>query len=197
METTNTIDSIINQIRAGEKGRNNAVLALYNDAKLRSMVYKFVLKNGGDQADAKSVFNYSLAKFVKAVIQNKDFYIQQELIAYIYGIARYTWYDEIAQKQKTVEMESERIPDFTDNVSSHDRMVLAERKVILHDLLTTMHRNCKEVLLHWAGGYTMEEIAKIVHYKSFHMAKKKKYECMKQLLKYIEDNPEIQEKLTL
>ena len=37
----------------------------------------------------------------------------------------------------------------------------------------------------------MEEIAKMLNYKSFKMAKKKKYECFKQLLKYLDQNPQI------
>ena len=182
-------------IRSGEEGRNEVVLHLYNDQKMRSMVYNFVLKNGGEQDDAKSVFNYSLAKFVKAVIKNKDFNIKQSLYHYIGGIAKYTWYDELAVKNKHHNLTLETVPEFSDEVSSDDRLMLKERNVLLADLLLKMRRNCKEVLMHWANGYSMEEIAEMLNYKSFMMAKKKKYECMKQLLKYIESNPEIKEKL--
>ena len=51
-------------------------------------------------------------------------------------------------------------------------------------------KNCKEVLMLWAYGYKMKEIANIMNYKSDNMAKKKKYKCFKELLEFLEQNPE-------
>ena len=50
--------------------------------------------------------------------------------------------------------------------------------------------NCKQVLMYWAGGYNMSEIAQLVGYKSEGMARKKKCECYKELIVWLEAHPE-------
>ena len=72
---------------------------------------------------------------------------------------------------------------------------LKDEMTLLHSLLETLGKNCKEVLLLWGNGYKMRDIADIIGYKSEEMAKKKKYQCFKTLLIYLEQNPEIKKSL--
>lgn len=188
----NNTQQLFDLIRTSESERDSVLRGLYKDETLRSMIYKFVLSNGGTENDARSVFNYALAKFVKSVIKNHNLEIKDTISKYIYGIARFTWYDELGKKVNYTEFDESFM---TQIVEPPKRLELQERNEMLKNLLDKMMRNCKEVLMFWASGFSMNEIADKMGYKSFKMAKKKKYECMKQLSAYLNDNPEIKARL--
>lgn len=191
-QPNNTIQQVFELIRSDEKSRNNILRDLYNDDKLRSMVYNFIQQKGGSKEDARSVFNFSLAKFVKSVLSKKDLKINSSINQYIYGIARFTWYDEINQKPEYKEFDESYM---TEIVKTPNRLELEEQKILLKGLMDQLMKNCKEVLMYWANDFSMKEIAEKLGYKSFKMAKKKKYECLKQLTSYLNDHPELKEKL--
>jgi len=59
----------------------------------------------------------------------------------------------------------------------------------LHYLLEEIGEPCRTLLLKWgAGGYSMKEIAEISGLESADQAKKKKYYCLKKLMKKISHN---------
>ena len=76
-------------------------------------------------------------------------------------------------------------------VTPEDLVIDFSQKKLIENLLSYLGRNCKEVLMYWANGYKMKEIAKLVGYKSEGMAKKKKHLCMDKLQKHIANNPSI------
>jgi len=81
--------------------------------------------------------------------------------------------------------------DLADDYTPETLLIDHSKKEIITTLLERLGRNCKEVLLHWANGYKMAEIADIMKYKSEGMVRKKKYQCFKELLSIIETNPQI------
>lgn len=183
---------MLQQIRSGKDGRDAVIKMLYQDSKLKNMIYGLILKSGGEQSDAQSVFNQTLIQFIKTVIRKPDLQITSTLNSYIAGIARYCWYEDLGKRKKPPII---RPQNEEDTITPEKMVIDLEKKNLLQELLSKMKRNCKEVLMHWANGFTMNEIADMMDYKSFKMAKKKKYECMKQLLAYLEQKPELKEAL--
>ena len=185
---------VYKKIRSGKKSRDKIISQFYHDTSLKNAIFKFVLQSGGTKEDANSIFNVSLVKFIKTVMKNEYLEIKGSLNGYILGIAKFSWYDEFSKKNKNkvVDWEHENVEL---SPSPENLIINLEKKELLHDLLDRMHKNCKEVLLHWANGFTMKKIASILNYKSFKMAKKKKHQCLKQLIEYVSNNPEIKEAL--
>ncbi|GLR16578.1 RNA polymerase sigma factor [Portibacter lacus] len=188
----NEIQELLEQIRSGKDGRDKVVASLYHDQKLRNVISGYIKNRGGDETDVKSVFNLSLVQFVKTVVKNPNLEIKTSIYQFVFGIARHRWIDELESRsnKKTSELK-EYHKEIKDDQKADDLIINFENKALLNDLLEKLRRNCKQVLMYWANGYSMEEIAKMLNYNSFKMAKKKKYECFKQLLKYLDQNPQI------
>lgn len=176
--------------------RDKAVRQLYQDTKLRSICISLVKKSGGSHDEAVENFHNSLIQFTKTVMKNSDLNIHASLSTYIAAIARYAWYSQLRDKKRKLEMEQKIKQEKTilgGNVEG--LLIRSEKAQVLRKLLARLGTNCKEVLLHWANGFSMKEIAELMNYKSDGMAKKKKHQCMKSLLAIIQERPDIKQML--
>jgi len=190
---TNDIDIplIISKIRSGKTGRDEVLVSLYQNQVLRTKIENVVAKYGSQQSDQNMIFNSTLIQFVKTVINNRDLTIHSSLYSYMCGIAKYILLNE---RKKINQTRTENIDDQYDIKTDHtpESLIIDQSKIDqLHDLLQKLGKNCKAVLMYWANGYSMKEIATMMNYKSDMMAKKKKYKCFKELLNYLEEHPEI------
>ena len=188
------MDQIFRDIRSGKQGRDEVIIRLYKDPKLRKGIQSAIIKMGGTQDDVNEVLTTTLMQFVKTVIQKQDLYIKYQLNTYIISIAKYIW---LAKRKKDTKYSyNEEYLEEEEWADSPETLVLEKDKIdLLHELMQKLGKNCKEVLMYWANGYKMKEIASLLDYKSENMAKKKKYQCFKSLLIYIEDNPRIKSAL--
>ena len=188
------VDQIFRDIRSGKEGRDQVIIRLYKDLKLRKGIQSAIIKMGGTQDDVNEVLTTTLMQFVKTVIQKKDLHIKYQLNTYIISIARYIW---LAKRKKDAKYSyNEEYLEEEEWADSPETLILKKDKIsLLHELMQKLGKNCKEVLMYWANGYKMKEIASLLDYKSENMAKKKKYQCFKSLLIYIEDNPRIKSAL--
>ncbi len=194
-EINNNTENIISKIRSGKPGLDEAIKILYYDEVLRNKVNFVIKKYGGQSSDFEEVFSTTLMQFVKTVIKNKDMVITSTLYSYLCGIAKFVWINKSKKENKT---HTENIDDQYDirSDTTPESLLLDQTKIEnLNDLLGKLGKNCKEVLMFWANGYSMKEIANMMGYKSDNMAKKKKYKCFKALLDYLEQNPEIKKTL--
>ncbi len=182
---------ILDQIRSGKSGRDEVIKQLYHDQSLKNTIISLVIKNGGNEENATTVFNSTLIQFVKTVIKNEDMKIDTSIRQYLIGISKYIWYKALSDRKKHRSEELQAFHDNADSIQPEALVIFQEKKELLSEILEQLGRNCKEVLMHWANGYRMHKIAEMLGYQSEGMAKKKKYKCMKQLLAYIEANPNI------
>ena len=189
------IETLISKIRSGKAGRDEVIGLLYYDEVLRQKIKMVIHRYGGQSNDFDEVFNTTLMQFVKTLMQNKEMVITSNLHSYMCGIAKYVWMNKSKKENKK---RVENIDDQYDIKSDTTpvSLLLDQSKVEqLNGLLQKLGRNCKEVLMYWANGYSMKEIATMMNYKSDNMAKKKKYKCFKELLNYLEENPDIKNAL--
>lgn len=183
---------ILNKVRSGKKERDEVITKLYRDQKLRQVIANYVLNRGGSATDVSSILNLSLVQFIKTVIKNPELKITNSISHFIFGIARHRWIDELERSQKVKASElKEYHKEIIDDQKADDLVINFERKELLRELLDQLRSKCKEVLMYWANGYSMEEIAKMLDYKSFKMAKKKRYDCFKELMNFLSKNPHV------
>lgn len=182
-------EEIVEGIRSSYANREATLTKLYQDKTLRSAIISMLLDNNGYKEDLDEVLSQSLIRFYKLCLTNRTFELQTTYVNYIKGIAHYVWLKQLKRNKR----------NHTEDIDSENEWMIAiedvqlmkkERKVVIANLLGLMGRNCKEVLMFWASGYSMVEIAEKMNYKSYKMAKKKKHKCMKQLITYLEDHPE-------
>jgi RNA polymerase sigma factor (sigma-70 family) len=186
------LTDIYQKIRGSEADRAAIIKSIFNDKDLKSGVIKFVLRNNGSQDDAELIFDDMIVQFVKTVFSKPDFQISGELNAYLMGIARHLWFAQL--RHKKMYSHSDPLDDLNNAADSEEPESLyltSERQKVLHELLDKLRGNCRDVLMHWANGFSMEEIAAKLNYQSEGMARKKKSVCLKELLLYIQNNPHI------
>ncbi|MEM9546838.1 MAG: sigma-70 family RNA polymerase sigma factor [Bacteroidota bacterium] len=191
LEINKDTDVIIAKIRSGKKGRDEVIERLYYDEVLRNKIRGVIRKYGAKESDFEDVLTTTLMQFVKTVVKNKEMQITSSLHAYLCGISKYVWMNH---SKKANKIQVENIDDQYDIKSdtTPESLLLDHSRIdILNELLGRLGKNCREVLLLWANDYSMKEIAKAMNYKSDNMAKKKKYQCFKEVLDYLEKHPEL------
>ena len=185
---------IIALIRGDLQSREHALKSLYIHKGLRSSIMKMLLNSGGKKEDFSLVLSESLIRFYKNCISEKSLMIEGSLTNYITGIARFCWYQMLKKKKINNPLESTfSLP--LEQKNQEDLFFLKEKRVILKHIMGQLGKNCKEVLMFWSSGYSMKEIASKIGYKSSGMAKKKKHQCLKQMVTFIEENPEFKNEL--
>lgn len=181
---------IVKKITASAEERREVVRMLANDAKLMSDIQSYVLKNSGTSDEGQMVFHDSIIAFVKKVFSDRNFILTSSHQQYLFGIAKNIWLSHLRKKSKLPETFSmdEVIVTFPDDDT--DIKLFSEDKLrIIHKILDVLKPNCKEVLLHWAGGFSMQEIAEKLGFPSEGAARKKKCECYKSLIEWLEKHP--------
>ncbi len=189
-------EEMIIAIRAGKSERDKAIKALYHNQLLQNGIKKIVLSNSGTEQDYRQILSYAVVEFMKKCITAPSFTVTSSIENYIIGIAKFLWLQELRKKRK----DPQRIPEgySVEDPSPRIDLLIANEEVkkSLHVILSKLGRNCKEVLMMWASGNKMKEIAKKLDYNSEGVVRKKKFKCMKELLDYLDANPGIKKSLS-
>lgn len=192
-----SLEEIIEGIRGTERQRAQVVKVLYQDHTLFESIRIYIQGHYGTEEDVQVVFDDMIVQLIKTVFTNRDFTIQGPLNAYLMGIAKHIWYAETRKRMNRIPTAS--LEDFDpaeDGASPLQSLMSCERAKTLHNILSSIGKNCREVLMFWANGYHMDEIAQRLGYQSEGMARKKKSICLKELLLLIESNPQLKSELT-
>jgi len=194
----NTINTetvqLLEDIRSGKEGRDRVLIQLYKDKKLRNGLASVIRIVGGTPEDFEDIFTSTLMQFVKTVIKRPELVIRNQLNTYIISIAKYIC---MAQRKKSKNLDlNYEINDEMELEEGPESLVINKEKIhLLHEVMSILGDKCKKVLMYWANGYRMKQIAELMDYKSENMAKKKKYKCFKSLLLILEKNPQIKSAL--
>lgn len=182
---------IFKQIRGSISERQQAVKSIANNEKLKNDILSYVKNNKGQNDEGIMLFHDSVVAFVKKVFSDIGFELTTSIDAYIFGIARIKWMENLRKNKRNPLQQSKSIDELHEIISDDFiRFDSTEKMKILEELMNHLKSNCKQVLMYWAGGYNMSEIAQLVGYKSEGMARKKKCECYKELIVWLEAHPE-------
>jgi len=185
------IESLFLEIRKGRVERDRMISLLYYDDILRNKIRGMLYKKGGVSDDFDMIFNSTIMQFTKTIIKNKDFQLTSSLDSYIVGIAKHIWYNEVRKIKNNRFENIEKTSEFSHNSTPESLLIDFNKKELIKKLLLNVGNKCREILMYWANGYRMKEIAGLMGYKSEGMAKKKKYVCLKELVVFLDKNPNI------
>lgn len=191
-----TSSEIIHKIRGNEQQRAVAVNYLYNNRSLKQAVFRYVSSKKGNEEDALTIFHDVIIQFVKTAFSNLDLVIEGEADAYLMGIAKHLWFAELRKRGKnpTLDLDIQKdLAGVDESISS--LLIKRDQRQMLSELLGKLGKNCREILMYWAHGFLMTEIADKMNYLSEGMARKKKSICMKELLLIVQLNPQIKHML--
>lgn len=192
-----TLTEAYHQVRGIEQDRNKVIEYIYFNQKIKSNLNNYIKKFGGSADDAELIFSDMIVQFIKTMLSKADFQGESTLEAYLMGIGKNLWISEAKRRNRNIAIDSyDSFPEELDPYTPEKLFFTEENKIVLDHLLSNLRTNCKEVLMYWANGFAVHEIMNLLKYQSEGMARKKKSQCMKELLDYIEDNPQIKNLLS-
>jgi len=172
--------------------RNEGIQLLVRDRALKKKVMSVITSKGAHKEQAVDIYHDSIMALVKAAVKRKAI---ENIESYIIGIAKFKWFDTLKKMQQHRNEQETLSGDIQYDESTLKSVLKSERASLLRSILSTLSKNCKEVLLLWGSGYNMKEIADRLDYKSEGMARKKKSNCLKSLIDFINKQPRIKESL--
>lgn len=189
-------DEIIKLIRSSAEERRLAIKSIACDLKLKNDIISYVLRNSGTSDDGIMLFHDSIVAFVKKVFSTRSFVLKGSIQGYIYGISRNLWLTKLNKETRNPVKYAGEVNNKTiSEVDNLEIFINNDRARIIRDVMNHLKVNCKQVLMYWAGGYKMKEIAQLLGYKTEGVVRKKKYECYKELTTWLNKHPDIKSEL--
>jgi RNA polymerase sigma factor (sigma-70 family) len=178
----NSDEDFVSAIRKGGRSGEHAVDSLYRkyrDSTL-SKTRSYLRFRSGIEDDAQDVAQDAFLIMVEKIRDGG--YNEGSLLHFWIGITRGLLRNKHKRDARTDLTEDSQQYDSADVESPEQVLLHEERREVLDQVLSKLGERCKKVLLMWAGGYSMEEIAETLELSSEAMARKTKYKCKNQLM---------------
>lgn len=148
------------------------------------VILNFIIKNSGNEEEAKDIFQESILVFYNQV-KEKKLFLTCSISTYIYSIARHLWLNELKSKNRNQlnieEMETYIIID--DDEKNQIKKKEDDLK-LMNISLEELGEPCKSILYDfYIAKLKMEKIAQKMQYTNAANAKNQKYKCLQRLKK--------------
>lgn len=153
-------------------------------------VRQFIYLNNGSLEDAKDIFNDAIVVILLKAREN-TLDVKCSLKTYVYAICRNMWlkkvkspsgdlipYDEIEDTILAAEVTEDAFLDF-----NHGKLLFQKH-------LIKMPVTCKEIIEAFLEGKSFKEITEEMNFENESYARKRKYRCIKMLIKRIQSDPD-------
>ena len=180
------------EVKSSVPADNEIVLGILNDSKETlnrlytayfPMVLQLVLKNNGNEDDAKDVFQESVIVLYNKV-KSGNFELNSKLKTFLYSVCRRLWLKRLNAQSRTVR----NIQDFSEIIAVEDDLEKHEEKdrqfAIMESALNQLGEPCKTIIEdYYIQNRSMQEISEKFGYTNADNAKTQKYKCLQRLKK--------------
>lgn len=192
----------------GIKNRKDSVLEyLYKD--YFPQVLRIVVKNGGGEQDARDLFQEALIIIFNR-LRNDKLKIESSFHNYFIVLCRFIWFrqnniktgyggpavtDEFANESDGASAEMHEHDSSHDNPGKkeYEQFIASQYEKIYQRNHRKMPGDCKRVLKMFFKKRSFREISQKMRYSGEEYARRKKYLCMQNLMKMINEDPEYQD----
>jgi len=168
------------------------VLGILNDSKYTlnrlyasyfPMVLQLVLKNNGNEDDAKDIFQESIIVLYNKV-KGGNFELNSKLKTFLYSVCRRLWLKRLSEQSKTIR----NVQDFSEIIAVEDDLEKHEEKdkqfAMMESSLLQLGEPCKTIIEdYYIHNRSMQEICEKFGYTNADNAKTQKYKCLQRLKK--------------
>jgi RNA polymerase sigma factor (sigma-70 family) len=153
-------------------------------------VRQFIYRNRGSSEDARDIFNDAIMVVVLKGRENK-LVLKCSLKTYVYAISRNLW----LKKLKSEKLEMIRYEEIEDSMMGAEIMEEEEFDEVRAKLLYQKHlmrisTTCQQLIENFLEGKTYKEIVEEMNLDNESYARKRKYRCIKILIKRIKSDPD-------
>ncbi|GAL84384.1 DNA-directed RNA polymerase specialized sigma subunit [Sporocytophaga myxococcoides] len=163
--------------------------------KVFPLVENYIRKNSGRKEDASDVFQDCLLLFYKQVIKN-TFDPKYKVYGYLYRISINLWINKIKKEQRIQYLETVGDEAFEEEPSPWDRPQERTDENVIKSLFSGIGEKCVELLTNTVYyNLLMEDIMIRMGFSSIDAVKMQQKRCKQKLIKEIENNPALADKL--
>jgi RNA polymerase sigma factor (sigma-70 family) len=180
-------EDFVRDIRRGGSSLERATDSLYRTYRNSTLtkVRSYLRFRKGIEDDALDVVQDAFMVMIEKIRDHG--YNEGSLLHFWIGIARGLLRNKLKRDTRTDLIEDSSQYDQADFESPEHLLLDDEKRHRLDRILSQLGERCKKVLLMWAGGYSMEEIAETLELSSEAMARKTKYKCKNQLMELLDN----------
>lgn len=134
-----------------------------------------------DRESLMDAYSDSIIDF-KEQIRKQKFQQKSKCSTYFYSIFNNKCIDIL--RKKTTNIITHEIPEHLKDTSPDivNEMTSADRIHYLEAIINQLGSRCREILMDWNDGYSMEEIARRNNLLNANVARSKRYSCLQQLM---------------
>lgn len=181
---------IISLIKAGKD--KVVIPMLYKN--VLPQLKNYIARNHGNKDDANDIFHDVLMVFYEQVVQNK-FDLKYNIAGYLYRLSVFRWINKI-KRDKTISY-VEELPEmeFEDSTTFYHRDQTKEPD-LLKQLFEPIGEKCLELLTHTIySDMLMEDIMLRMGFASVDAVRMQQMRCKQKLIKEMEKNPSLLDKI--
>lgn len=172
----------------------HAINYLYDKSGILEDVRKYIQSRSGSKEMIEDVFQEGLVHLIMN-IRKGNFKGEGSIKGYLFGICRNIWLKKLNKEIRHRDESNVLKVEEVDYQTPEYYLIDDEKKNIIDNVLSRLGEMCKKVLTLWKLNYSMKEIAVEVGYKSEGVVRKKKHQCMKNLINLVKEKPELVEML--
>ncbi len=174
------------EILQGIAENNREIIKTFYRDNLR-YIRKYIIQNSGTKEDVEDVFQDAMIVLFQK-LKSDSVILNAGLNTYFFGICKNIWMKRLRRKNKVLvhggSFENEK--QLSETII--DDMDQKERKNLYRNYFLRLSESCQELLTMVFKGKSMREIGELTGYTEQY-ARKKKFECKKNLLECIEKDP--------
>ncbi len=170
-----------NYLNALCRGEREGISAIYRD--YARQVQSWVVKNNGDPADAKDLFQESLVAIFDRYCQS-DFKLTASFGALLFSICKKQWYSRLRQKKREESVRNIAAEQYIEESVEEDLLILAEetladkkREDCLQQTFSLLSEQCRQLLSLLAKGRSGTDIAKQLGMPNANAVYQAKHRC--------------------
>lgn len=153
------------------QGDEDALKYLYK--KYYGMIVKMIVKNQGNEQEAKDIFQEALIIFWQK-LNNGQLTLTSKISTYLYSVCLNLWRKELKRKSRLSHEEKDS--------REYQQNEQKESHQIIHQCIESLGETCQKVLTYYYfDRFSMQEIAEKLGFSNTDTAKTKKYKCKKKL----------------
>ena len=179
---------LIKDIRQGGGKRIEALEYIFKDQAQRNKVIRFLKSKGCAEQDAEDLYQDAIIIFDRKAASG-EFMQMSSIENFIFSIVKLNWYNRYRQHQKRQDVDVLLERELVEDVSTYYER--QERHEMLERILDMFGERCKELLLLFSQGYSMEDIAKRLEITDRFYARKEKYRCLNRIRMKVQADEEL------
>jgi RNA polymerase sigma factor (sigma-70 family) len=178
-----TVEEILNGIRV----KNNDILRFIYFENYPT-IKKYILENSGNIQDAEDIFQEAIVRIFRKLLK-RQISLNCSFKTYLYSVCRILWLKELEKKQlirnDNLELEKMVESEEKDLFENGD----TDKNKIIQEHLMRLDEKCRQILILFYDGASIEEITEIMGFGSTGYTRKKKLKCKEKLIENLKKDP--------